>query len=321
MPKRVMFWVGAIRAPFFVVVIIPSILGTVIAWANTGKVNWAFFILATIGAMGVNSGTNLINDYFDHKSKNDEINKEFLAPFTGGSRFIQNGLLTPATVFVAAMLSFLVVAIIGIYFVFATGWPVLVIGLIGVFCGYFYSAPPFRLGHKPVGEAIVGINCGILVTLGAYWVQTQTLAWQPVIAAIPSAILVAAILWINEFPDYAADQAVGKIQLMGRLGKPKAAKVYSVIMLVTYVPIVFGVIAGVSSGAVPALAQVQLPVLALLSLLTLPLALRATRVAMAHYQNTAELAPANVLTIKIMISSGLLLAAGFFFTGLIQNVF
>lgn len=321
MLNRVLFWVGAIRAPFFVAVVVPSILGTAIAWWNTGDINWFHFILVVIGAMGVNCGTNLVNDYFDHKTGNDEINTEFISPFTGGSRFIQKGLLTPAQVFKAGLISFGVVAIIGIYLTWATGWTVLVLGIIGVFCGYFYSSPPFKLGHRAIAELVVGLNCGILVTLGAYWVQTQQLAWQPVIAAIPVSLLIAAVLWINEFPDYTADRAVGKIHLVGKVGKAKAAKIYAVMMMSTYVPIIVGVAAGLGSGSIPAFAHIELPILTLLGLLTLPLAVKATRIAIVNYNNSAQLAPANALTVRVHMLTGLLMAAGFLLAKAVQLLF
>lgn len=300
------FWFATIRAPFFIAVITPTILGTVIAWQSTGIFYWHYFLLVLAGVICVNGGTNLINDYFDRSS--DDINVDYVAPFTGGSRTIQQGLLTPAQVFGGGVLFLAAAILIGVYLIWATwasGPMILILGAIGVFCGFFYTAPPLKLGYHWLAEAIVGLNCGILVTLGAYWIQVQAFSWQsleswvPVIASIPLALLIAAVLWVNEIPDYAADKAVGKNHMVVILGKARAAKGYAVLLIAAYVCIVLGVIPG------------GITLLALLGLLSFPLALRAMRVAIRNYADSPSLAPANALTPMIYLSTGLLISVGF----------
>ncbi len=308
----VKLWFVAIRAPFFVAVITPAILGTAIAWQSTEIFYWHYFLLALVGAALINSGTNLVNDYFDRST--DDINVEYVAPFTGGSRMIQQGLIAPSRVLVAGMFCFVAVAAIGAYLVWATwasGPMILILGTIGVFSGFFYTAPPLKLGYRWPAEAIVGLNCGILVTLGAYWIQAQTFSWHsleswvPVIASIPLAIIIAALLWVNEIPDYAADKAVGKNHLVVLLGKERAAKGYMVLLSAAYICLVIGVIA---AGITP---------FALLGLLTLPLALRAMRVAIKNYADSKALAPANAMTPMVYLATGLLMAVGFFIAGVV----
>ena len=96
-----------------------------------------YFILTLLGAVSLHLGTNIINDYFDHKSGNDEANNEFVRPFSGGSRMIQLGLLTPLEVLTAAIIFFAVGIFIGLYLTFKCGLPVLILGLIGVISGFF----------------------------------------------------------------------------------------------------------------------------------------------------------------------------------------
>jgi 1,4-dihydroxy-2-naphthoate octaprenyltransferase len=287
-------------------VITPAILGTAIAWQSAGEFHWHYFLLVLVGAALINGGTNLINDYFDRST--DDINVEYVAPFTGGSRVIQQGLIAPPRVLGVGISCFAAAAAIGAYLVWATwasGPMILVLGAIGVFCGFFYTAPPLKLGYRWPAEAIVGLNCGILVTLGAYWIQVQAFSWQsleswvPVIASIPLGILIAALLWVNEIPDYAADKAVGKNHMVVLLGKERAAKGYLVLLSAAYVCIALMVIPG------------AIPLLALLGLLTLPLALRAMRIAIRNYGDSKALAPANALTPMIYLATGLLIAAGF----------
>ena len=310
--KRVKFWFGTIRAPFFVAVITPAILGTAIAWQSTGIFHWHYFLLVLLGAALINSGTNLINDYFDRAT--DDINVEYVAPFTGGSRVIQQGLIAPSRVLAVGILCFAAAAVIGAYLVWdtwASGPMILILGAIGVFSGFFYTAPPLKLGYRWPAEAIVGLNCGILVTLGAYWIQVQAFSWQsleswvPVIASVPLGILIAAVLWVNEIPDYTADKAAGKNHIVVLLGRERAARGYLVLLSAAYVWIAFMVI------------PEEIPLLALLGLLALPLALRAMRIAIKNYADSKTLAPANALTPMIYLATGLLMAVGFTIAGVV----
>ncbi|MDY6907423.1 MAG: 1,4-dihydroxy-2-naphthoate octaprenyltransferase [Chloroflexota bacterium] len=302
------FWFGASRAPFFIAVITPAILGTAIGWQLSGTFQWHYFVLVLIGAAMINGGTNLVNDYYDHKSGNDEINVDYVAPFTGGSRMIQQGLLSPQRVFWGGMVCFALAAAIGAYLVWdtwASGPMVLILGAIGIFSGFFYTAPPLKLGYRWPAEAVVGLNCGVLVTLGAYWIQAQAFSWVPVIASIPLAILIAALLWVNEIPDYAADKAVGKNHIVVLIGKERAAQGYLVLLIAAYIVIVIGVVAG---GVTP---------FALLGLLALPLAIRAMRVAVTNYADSKALAPANAMTPMIYLATGLLMSVGFVIEALV----
>ena len=300
------FWFGAIRAPFFIAVITPVFLGTAIAWQAGYDFNWLYFLLVLLGVICVNGGTNLANDYYDRAT--DDINVEYVAPFTGGSRMIQQGLLTPRQVIIGGLLFFAAAAIIGAYLIWATwasGPMILVLGAIGVFSGFFYTAPPLRLGYRWVAEAIPGLNCGILVTLGAYWIQAQTFSWHsleswvPVIASIPLAIIISAVLWVNEIPDYAADRAAGKNHMVVLLGKRRAAYGYAALLISAYICIIL--------SAIPE----GIPFLALLGLLSFPLALTAMRTALNSYDDSPSLAPANALTPMIYLATGLLITLGF----------
>jgi len=295
------FWVATIRAPFFIAVITPAILGSAIAWSTTAQpFHWGYFFLVLLGAILINSGTNLVNDYFDRAT--DDINVEYVAPFTGGSRVIQQELLTPSQVLSVGILCFTAAAAIGGYLVWATwasGPMVLILGAIGVFSGYFYTAPPFKLGYRWPAEAIVGLNCGILVTLGAYWVQVQQFSWVPVIASIPLALLIAAVLWVNEIPDYVADKSASKNHIVVLVGKKWAARSYLVVVSAAYLYIALMV------------TGVDIPLLALLGLLAFPLALRAMRITIKNYADSKALAPANAMTPMIYLATGLLMASGF----------
>jgi 1,4-dihydroxy-2-naphthoate octaprenyltransferase len=249
--------------------------------------------------MFLHLGTNIANDYFDHKSGNDEINKEFVRPFSGGSRMIQLGLLTPRKVLASALVFFTMAFLIGLYLTWARGLFVLALGLIGLVSGIFYTGAPFNWASKGIGEALVGINFGALMTLGAYYVQTRILSIEPIIASIPISLLIAAVLYINEFPDYSADKAVGKNTLVVRLGRNRAVLGYMLIVASSYVIVFLNVLFGIA------------PLYTLFALIPLPLALRAIRLASKFHSEPLKLAPANTLTIVFHLLTSLLISFGY----------
>ena len=298
-------WVVKLRAPFFTADLVPVCLGVAIAWALTGTFNLWYFLLTLIGAICINAGTNMTNDYFDHTWGSDEVNTEFANPFTGGSRLIQMGLVEPKTFLWQGIGIFVIASLIGLVLTFTRGLWVLWLGIIGIFTGFFYTAPPVRLARTGLGELLVGLNLGPLVVLGSYYVQTQTVSWEPVIASLPVGLLIALVLWINQFQDAPADAAVGKNHMVVRLGRRRAATVYGVSLALVYLSLVGGVL---FAGVTP---------FALLGLLTLPLAVKAYRVARVHYDHPQELVPANATTIKIHLTTGLLIALGYVVQGVV----
>ncbi len=301
---KVKNWVMALRVPFLTASLIPILLGTAIAWFATGTLYWGFFLLTLLAGLSIHIGTNVINDYSDHKSGNDEVNTEFVRPFSGGSRVIQLGLLSPLEVLSGSLLFFLLSALIGFYLAWTRGPLILILGAIGVISGMFYTGGPFNWAKRGIGELLVGLNFGILMTLGAYYVQTQSFSWVPVIAAIPVSLLIAAVLYINEFPDYTADKKVGKNTLVVRLGREKAVNLYILIMAGVYLSI---------AGAV---ATGTLPLTSLLGLITLPLAIRAIQYARKHHSTSFDLVPANAMTVTSHLATGLLLTLAFVWNAL-----
>jgi 1,4-dihydroxy-2-naphthoate octaprenyltransferase len=298
-PSRMKIWLAEVRAPFFTATIVPILLGATIAWARTGTFHLGLFLLTLLGGLLLHTGTNVANDYFDHRSGTDEVNVEFVRPFTGGSRMIQSGLLTPREVLSGALAAFALACVVGLYLTYVRGPLIIVLGLFGIFSGFFYTAPPFNLVSKGIGEFFIGLNFGVLMTLGSFFVQAGYLAWEPVVAGIPVGLLIAGVLYINEFQDAPADGAVGKDHLVVRLGRKKAALGYLALLVATYAVIVLAVLLRITSP------------FTLVALATLPVALRAVGVALAHYDEYLKLVPANAATVFIHLLTGLLLSAGY----------
>jgi len=292
-------WLKAIRAPFFTATIIPVTLGSIVAWHDTDHFIWIRFCLALIGAILIHAGTNLANDYFDHLSGCDKANSN-PTPFSGGSRVIQQGLIAPQGILYAALAAFILGSAIGLYLNYLSGGNIIIIlGIIGVFLGFFYTAGPLRIGYGSFGELAVGIGFGPLMVLGSYYAQAQTLSPRVFLISLPIGILIALVLFINEFPDYQADKSVGKRTLVVVLGKKNAVILYHVLLAAVYLTIIALIIFKF------------LPVFCLIAFLSLPLALKAFVISKKNFNKIEELLPANAATIGLHLIIGLLLGIGF----------
>jgi 1,4-dihydroxy-2-naphthoate octaprenyltransferase len=245
--KKRSAYVAILRPPFLSASALSIVLGATIAWTSTGTFAWDLFFLTFIAGICIHAGTDAANDYFDHLSGNDDINTEFASPFTGGSRMIQMGYITPGEVIKVSLAMFTIAGIIGIYLTFLKGIMILILGGIGILSGFFYSAPPIKLASRGLGEPIVGLNFGILLALGSYYVQTQSIVLEPIITSVPISLLIIGVLWINEFPDYNADKGVGKRTLVVRIGRRKASIVYTLIIIFSYVFFPLVIIFGMAS--------------------------------------------------------------------------
>jgi 1,4-dihydroxy-2-naphthoate octaprenyltransferase len=276
-------------------------VGTAIAWRE-GFFHWGYFVLTLIGIVCINAGLDMSNDYFDHLSGTDESNQE-LTPFSGGSRVIQEGILPARKVLAWSLLFYLIGIAIGLYLVALRGWPLLLLGLGGVFLAFFHNAPPIKLYYllPGLGELAVGIGCGPIVVLGAYYVQTQRLSGEALWASIPVALLITAVLYVNEFPDYDADNLAGKKTIPAVLGRERAVWGYVALMVATYAALLIGIVLG------------HLPVTLLLVLLVLPLVYRAIRGVIRFHSDTPRLIPTLATTIQVHLLTGLLLCAGYVF--------
>ncbi len=302
--RRLGLWIRALRAPFFQAVLVPLALGTAAAWYRTEEFYLGYFLLALVGVVCINAGTNLANDYYDHKSGADELNRE-CTRFSGGSRVIQEGLMSPHTVFRASLIAFLVAAGIGLYLAYARGWVILAIGVVGIASGYFYTACPLSIGYRGWGELVAGIDCGPLVVLGAYYVQVQKLTLEVLLVSLPVGILVAAILYVNQFSDYRSDRAAAKANLVVRMGPERAMKGFSLLFISAYSVIILGCGLGL------------IPWIGLIALLSIPLAWRAVKAARANFTagSGKKMVPAMAGTIATHLVTGLLLAGGYLVAG------
>ena len=175
---------------------------------------------------------------------------------------------------------------------------ILILGLVGIILGFYYTAPPLKLGYRGVGEGIVFFMLGPLAVEGSYYVQTGSFSQAALTASVPVGLLVGAILYINQFPDYEPDKSVGKNHLVVLLGRKRASYGYVVIIGAVYLWILLAVLGG------------SMPWWTLLAMLPLPLGLFAVRTALLHYEDDKKIIPAMAATIQQHLLVGLLLTIG-----------
>jgi 1,4-dihydroxy-2-naphthoate octaprenyltransferase len=210
----IMAWVQASRLPFYVATFIPLLIGWTMAMRSTGMVRPWRFILVFLGSLTVHLITNLANDYFDHMGGTDA------GQAIGGSRVIQEGKITPKTMFRVIVSLYVFAFAIAFVIIFGLELYLLAIPIFfAAFSSYFYVGPPIRYGYHGLGELFVGINMGPIMVVGTYWVITGHPGWTPFLISIPVGLMVALILYYQSLPDMITDAAVNKNTLAVKLGK------------------------------------------------------------------------------------------------------
>ena len=128
---------------------------------------------------------------------------------------------------VRACAAFYIVAVaIGLFLAYERGWWLLAIGAVGVALSLAYTAPPFRLVHRGLGEPVTALGFGPVMTLGAYFVCAQEWSWEALYISLPVALLIALVLYVNQIPDRAGDEAVGKRTLIVRWPESRVISAY-----------------------------------------------------------------------------------------------
>ena len=295
-------YVAATRPAFLSVTLIGCLLGLATAVHSDLPLDGVKAVLTVFFALVAHAGVNVVNDYHDALSGADAANRERLFPFTGGSRFIQNGVLSLRATGWFGHALLLSVIPPGVWLALHSASGLLLIGLAGLLIGWAYSAPPLKLMCRGVGELAI-IAAWLLVTLGADFVQRGGFATLPLLAGLSFALLVASILYINQFPDRRGDALAGKRTLVVRLGPARARWGYLLLAALAH------------GWLALQIAEGRLPALAAIAFASLPLSLTAGRELLRHAGQPAQLLPAIQRTILAANLHGLLLAAALAFSG------
>lgn len=284
----------ATRPAFLSITLVACLLGSACAYASGVEIEVIVLLGSWLLALTGHAAANVLNDYYDALSGTDALNTQRLAPFTGGSRFIQDGIFSAhATArFGFALATFTIAG--GLALVWYAGPDLLWIGAAGLLLGWAYSAPPLDLVSRGLGEIVIAL-CWLLVVIGADFVHRHSLDWLPVAAGGSYAVLVACILFINQFPDHDSDAATGKRTLVVRQGPEQAKWTYFGLAMLGYIWLVLQI------------GRDSLPQQSALAAFTLVLTFSAARELRQHASSPALLGRAIKLTIVAALLHGVLL--------------
>jgi 1,4-dihydroxy-2-naphthoate octaprenyltransferase len=225
-------WIVLSRPPFHTVGILPFILGTILAYKINSAISAEIFILGVAGVILIMLSTYHSGEYFDYQG--DVIsNRLHDNQFAGGTRILPRGEISPLVPFWTSIVTLILAGIIGIIlqFVLKTGPYTLLLGFLGAFAGFFYSTKPVRLVQRGIGEIFIGFCYGWLPVASAFYIQTGTIHSIIHWVAIPIGLSIFNVILLNEFPDYEADKATNKKNLLYRIGKQKGMLLYVVFNL------------------------------------------------------------------------------------------
>lgn len=289
-------WLAATRPQFLSVTLVSVLVGLAGSAGDGVPPHWGIGAATMVGALLVHAGANLVNDFHDRDA--DAANDERLTPFTGGSRMIQDGLMRAHTVALYGYALLALAAALGAGLALQVRPQLWWIGALGLALAIAYSAPPLRLSARGIGEPVIAA-AWLLVAVGSDLAQRGSWSIVPVAAGAPMALLVAAILLANGFPDRKADAAAGKNTLVVRLGPRIAARAYLMLVAAAYLVLVAATVGGV------------LPRAALVGLLAAPTSLFAARLLALEGEETPgpRLLPAIGATIAAAHLYGLSVAA------------
>lgn len=290
----------ATRPAFLLATLVPVLLGLAYTHWKGFELNiWNAF-LTIIAALSLHAGVNVLNDYYDSLNGTDDNNEERIFPFTGGSRFIQNGVISQFQTLRFGIYLIMLVVLIGVYLIGQTGLSLFLLGIFGIFIGWAYSAPPLQLNSRGLGEITV-LTGFTLLPLGSWLVQTHQLSIELILIALPSGLLTLNLLYINQFPDRKADIKAGKLHWVARLDPLIARWGYIIIATLAYLMIVALVFTK------------TLPAESLISIIPAFLSLFAARVLLRSAEQAERLEPAIKMTTSAMLLQGVLLILSLLF--------
>ena len=283
-------WLMAARLRTLPAAVAPVLVGTALG-ARDGDFRPLAFAAALLGALLIQVGTNLSNDYSDARRGADTEDR------LGPVRVTAGGLVPPRQVLVATWATFGLAVLVGLYLVAVAGWELLIVGAASILAGVLYTGGPRPYGYEGLGELFVFLFFGVVAVTGSYFVQTEDLAWTGFALAVPVGMLAAAILMVNNVRDRETDSRAGKRTLAVRLGPQGARALYAGTVFGAYVLLPLTWIVG------------ALDVWVLLPILTLPLALRLTA-DVSHRTDGPSLNEALARTGLLQLAFCALLAAG-----------
>lgn len=236
--RRIIFHLRTMRAAFFPASAIPVIGAAAYHYHIHSTFRLLYFFLHLFCVVCFHAASNVMNDYDDYRSGCDEMNRDYIFPFTGGSRMIQEGIVSPDYLRKLAIVLFGLGTLSGLILTFLVHYSVAIFFPPALIGGYLYTR--FFAKHG-VGEFIIFLHFGILTTLSAFYVQSLNINTGVLLLSVINGMFVVNILLINEFPDSDADKRAGKNTLVVRFGEKSAIYFYLLFYAIGYGTILLGV--------------------------------------------------------------------------------
>ena len=271
----------------------PVLVGTALAVSLEDVFRAGAFVAALLGALLIQVGTNLSNDYSDARRGADTEDR------LGPVRVTAGGLVPPRRVLVATYLTFGLAVLCGVYLVAVAGVELLIVGVLSIAAGVLYTGGPRPYGYEGLGEVFVFLFFGLAAVAGSTFAQIEAWPWEAFVLAVPVGLLAAAILVVNNVRDLETDRRAGKRTLAVRLGRRRARTLFGLMVYGAFVVVPVPWLAGSLSAWL------------LASWLTLPLAVPLVRTVREHTDGptlNAALARTGVLQLAfcVLLSAGIL---------------
>lgn len=207
-------WLLAIRPKTLSISVSPVLLGSCLAWQSEHVFNSLIFLLTLISALAIQVGTNLYNDAKDFEKGADTEHR------LGPKRAAQQEWLTVSRIKNGAIFSFILAFSCGIYLAYSGGWPIIVLGLLSIICGFAYTGGPKPIAYSPFGELFVLLFFGFAAVSGTFYLQTHSINLPVIIVSSSLGIMAAAILLVNNYRDLEGDEKANKLTLVHYAGRP-----------------------------------------------------------------------------------------------------
>jgi 1,4-dihydroxy-2-naphthoate polyprenyltransferase len=205
-------WLLASRPKTLLASFVPVMVGTALA-VNVNNYNLLITFIAFICSLLIQTGTNFTNDLYDYLKGADTISRK------GPVRVLASGLITVKEIKSGILITFLLAFIIGLYLVYVGGLLILIIGILSILAGLAYTAGPYPLAYKGLGDIFVFMFFGLIGTMGTFYLHTNEISLPALLSSIPVGALITNILVVNNYRDIEADKLAGKNTLAVKLGR------------------------------------------------------------------------------------------------------
>ena len=286
-------WFRVIRVRFLLASVIAVSVGLAINWQQNSMIDPFDAILTFAGVMALHASVDLLNDFWDFKRGIDT--KTTRTRMSGGTGVLPEGLLKPSTVYRAGVVFLIIGSLIGSYFVITDGIIIAVLLGFAVLSIYFYST---KIVDSGLGEFFVAVK-GAMIVLGTFYIQSGQITMESILAGIVVGSLSSLVLFIASFPDHDADKSKGRKTLVIAAGKQKAAKLFWIFPLISYVSIIIGVYTSL------------FPLISLISFLSVPLMIQSGLGLQKNFNSVENLVPFMSSTLMFSRITGALFVASF----------